>query len=52
MSQQHQGLNRRRFLTTGIGSLAVSGLARQAGAAELTGAEKANVKVVDRKSVV
>ena len=47
MRKPQQGLNRRKFLTTGIGSLAVSGLARQAGAAELTGPEKANVKVVN-----
>ena len=47
MSKPQQVLNRRKFLTTGIGSLAVSGLARQAAAAELTGPEKANVKVVN-----
>lgn len=47
MRKPNQALNRRGFLTTGIGTLAVAGLARHADAAELTGAEKANVKVVN-----
>jgi limonene-1,2-epoxide hydrolase len=39
--------NRRTFMTTGLATLAVVGAAREAGAAEPTSAEKANVKVVN-----
>ena len=40
-------LNRRRFLTAGAGTLAAAGIARGVEAAEWTGAEKANVQVVN-----
>jgi limonene-1,2-epoxide hydrolase len=39
--------NRRTFITTGLATLAAAGAVREAGAAELTSAEKANVKVVN-----
>jgi limonene-1,2-epoxide hydrolase len=39
--------NRRTFMTTGLATLAAAGAAREAGAAEPTTAEKANVKVVN-----
>jgi limonene-1,2-epoxide hydrolase len=40
-------MNRRAFLATGAGAVAVAGFARDAGAAELTAQEKANVQVVN-----
>ncbi len=39
--------NRRTFLTAGLGALAAVGAFREAAAAELTSAERANVKVVN-----
>jgi len=40
-------LNRRAFLTTGAAAAAFAGLAREAGAAEMSAQEKANVQVVN-----
>jgi limonene-1,2-epoxide hydrolase len=47
MTRQQREVNRRKFLTTGLGTLAATGLVQPAESAESTVAEKANVKVVN-----
>ena len=47
MATERSRQSRRRFLWTGAGTLAAAGIARGVEAAEWTGAEKANVQVVN-----
>jgi len=47
MATEQPDTNRRAFLTTALGALAVAGIAGRADAAPLTSAEQANVKIVN-----
>src|SRR5919201_5304760 len=48
MTAPKSAMNRRRFLSSGAGLLALAGTARRADAADLSQAERANVEVVNQ----